>query len=519
MVSNVYTKNEILQTLASKGYFIDAYTLDTFFNKWNIEAIFEDEQGSEFFDKNTLEFVLNNLFTANDNQNMSQNAPQQNVKEQTTESSIDLMYPKSQQMSRAQEQIKEQIQGEESQQVQAQVPQQEFQQAPLTHLQYTMPQQPQAQQVPPQMYQQMPQVPPQMYQQMPNMQFQAPPQMQQVPQGGQASQAPFFQASQTSQAPIQNFGINDAETRDVLNNISLSDGSLLINKLDSDLNIDIAPIEPLAESNQQSVIEDTFSSHKKRTGLLEGAIQQINEQQASINKLVEKIEEVAIEAEATPPPSPLDELNEIIPSFEERAHAALEGKRIPPPDMEQNEGQHSVSESQQDELQAQVQEQEVSTEESKDEPVDITKPVETTIENNDNGDFDDITLLSDSLEAQEKFREYVMSEFAKKQDEIQQLQQQNNEFKLDISERTINMIARTMARKIAKHVSTICSADAKNNAQYEIVKEENQKLEQKNRDLEAQNKKLKLLLAESNKNLNSYKPLFFGFYRKVPPEQ
>ena len=47
MASNIYTKNEILQTLASKGYFIDVYTLNTFFTKWNIEAIFEDEQGGE----------------------------------------------------------------------------------------------------------------------------------------------------------------------------------------------------------------------------------------------------------------------------------------------------------------------------------------------------------------------------------------------------------------------------------------------------------------------------------------
>ena len=64
MASNIYTKNEILQALASKGYFIDVYTLNTFFTKWNIEAIFEDEQGGEFFDKNALDLVLNNLFNA-----------------------------------------------------------------------------------------------------------------------------------------------------------------------------------------------------------------------------------------------------------------------------------------------------------------------------------------------------------------------------------------------------------------------------------------------------------------------
>ena len=37
--------------------------------------------------------------------------------------------------------------------------------------------------------------------------------------------------------------------------------------------------------------------------------------------------------------------------------------------------------------------------------------------------------------------------------------------------------------------------------------------------LEDQNKKLRLLLAESNKNLNWYKPSVFGLYKKVPPGQ
>ena len=62
MTSNVYTKSEILKNLSDKGYFIDSYTLDTFFKKWQIEAIFEDEQGSEFYDKNALDTMLNNLF-------------------------------------------------------------------------------------------------------------------------------------------------------------------------------------------------------------------------------------------------------------------------------------------------------------------------------------------------------------------------------------------------------------------------------------------------------------------------
>ena len=68
MVSNVYTKSEILQKLAAKGYFIDTYTLDTFMKKWKVEAIFEDEQGAEFFDKNALDLILTNLFNAQSQQ-------------------------------------------------------------------------------------------------------------------------------------------------------------------------------------------------------------------------------------------------------------------------------------------------------------------------------------------------------------------------------------------------------------------------------------------------------------------
>ena len=132
----------------------------------------------------------------------------------------------------------------------------------------------------------------------------------------------------------------------------------------------------------------------------------------------------------------------------------------------------------------------------------------------DNGDFDDISLLSESLEAQEKFREYVVSELTKKNVDLTP----KNEFKLDISERTLNMIARSMAKKIAKHVSAICSQDAKSQAKLEDLEEENKRLEQKARHLEEQNKKLRLLLAESNKNLNSYKPSVFGLYKKVPPQ-
>ena len=45
MSSNVYSKNDILQSLAQEGFFVDFLTLDSFIAKFKLEAIFEDENG------------------------------------------------------------------------------------------------------------------------------------------------------------------------------------------------------------------------------------------------------------------------------------------------------------------------------------------------------------------------------------------------------------------------------------------------------------------------------------------
>ncbi len=324
MTSNVYTKNEILQNLASKGYFIDSYTLDTFFKKWQIEAIFEDEQGSEFYDKNTLDIVLNNLF------NMQKEKEEQEEKEKE----------KKEQEEREKEIIQSKIDS-------------------------------------------------------------------------------IIKQKEQSKTVI-----TDSETNNILNNISLSDGTPLINKMQDSIAID-----DLIKNESDVQLEDPVQPHpfkEKKMGILEGAMK-------------------------------TDE-NEI-------------SSQVP----------------------------------------DILPP---STDNNSN-DFDDISLLSESLEAQEKFREYVVSELAKKNVDLTP----KNGFKLDISERTLNMLARTMAKKIAKHVSLMCSQDAKAQAKLAGLEEQNKKLEQKARTLEEQNKKLKLLLAESNKNLNSYKPSIFGLYKKMPPNK
>ena len=324
MTSNVFTKKDILQNLASRGCFIDVYTLDAFFAKKKIEAIFEDSQGNEFFDNNALNMVIEGLFNSDAGQTQEVKKPQENI------------------ISNDNLEIKD-----------------------------------------------------------------------------------------------------DKETLDILNNISLSDGTPVIDKLENIQNIDIK--------------EDNIPLIQPQTDGLQEA-----QKEASTDN----------EATSNQAPSAVDSgiKNDIFD--------------IP-----------------QDEM--------------------FSQGMQT--DQQDAGSFDDITLLSESFEAQEKLRQYVMSELSRNNLDMSQQRPMpqspyNNEFKLDISERTLNMIARTMARKIAKYVGSIMAQDAKQSSKVAEYEEENRRLTQKTKELEEQNRKLRLLLAESNKNLNSYKPSIFGLYKKIDPK-
>lgn len=46
----MYTKEQILQYLNADNYFIDMKALELFINAWNVDAIYEDENGEEFYD-------------------------------------------------------------------------------------------------------------------------------------------------------------------------------------------------------------------------------------------------------------------------------------------------------------------------------------------------------------------------------------------------------------------------------------------------------------------------------------
>ncbi len=88
-----------------------------------------------------------------------------------------------------------------------------------------------------------------------------------------------------------------------------------------------------------------------------------------------------------------------------------------------------------------------------------------------------------------------------------------NAFKLDISENTLNMIARSIAKKITKQVDIFYSSDSDKMQKIALYEEQNQQLTTKLEESEKENQRLRLLLNEANHNLNLYKPTAFGLYK------
>jgi len=89
-----------------------------------------------------------------------------------------------------------------------------------------------------------------------------------------------------------------------------------------------------------------------------------------------------------------------------------------------------------------------------------------------------------------------------------------NAFKLDISHGTLDMIAKTIAKKIAVKLNSYYKLNStKQNAKLQLFRERTLELKEKNQILAEENKKLKLQLMETNEVLNSYKPSLFGLFK------
>lgn len=53
----MFNRESILKSLNTENYYIDKHSLDLFLGDWRIEAIYEDEEGLEFYDELALEKI------------------------------------------------------------------------------------------------------------------------------------------------------------------------------------------------------------------------------------------------------------------------------------------------------------------------------------------------------------------------------------------------------------------------------------------------------------------------------
>ena len=89
-----------------------------------------------------------------------------------------------------------------------------------------------------------------------------------------------------------------------------------------------------------------------------------------------------------------------------------------------------------------------------------------------------------------------------------------NAFKLDISNRTLDMIAKSIAKKIAVKLNDYYKLNSsKQEEKLKLFRDRTIDLKEKNQALAQENQKLKNTLMETRRDLNSYKPTIFGLYK------
>lgn len=398
MSSNLYSKNDILQRLAQEGFFVDFLTLDSFLSKYKLEAIFEDENGVEFFDQNAYDTLISNVIKRPEKKDTTPTVKPEieNLVSEPAFKFEDLNVQKEPEI------VNEPEIAEEAIEIKAQAKEDAIEPA-----------------------------------------------------------AEIKEEVKDIDSEIEPVGSDIAK---ILGKISLSDGTNVLDSI----------------NGQATETKEKEPEKENKEGLDDIKWHNWNE----ISGDLKDIKDTPLEIKET------QDVQNIEPDKKE-VQTQEDYWNTPTSSAETivQTGASGVSE----ESKAQIQQ------------------VLAETENED--DFDDIGLLSDSIQAQEKFQNYIVQELAKKNVDL--TPKVENAFKLDVSEKTLNMIARAIAKKIARQVSSIFSSESKNNPQLIQAQQRNKTLEKKVDMLEEENKKLKLLLVESNRNLSSYKPTFFGFYKFV----
>ena len=67
----MFTKEDILKKLNSDNYYIDMNALDTFIKEWQIDAIYENMEGVEFFDETSIAKIKKGISPSNPDKNFA----------------------------------------------------------------------------------------------------------------------------------------------------------------------------------------------------------------------------------------------------------------------------------------------------------------------------------------------------------------------------------------------------------------------------------------------------------------
>lgn len=487
MSSNVYTKDEIIQELASEGFFVDTFTLESFFKIWKIEAIFEDENGGEFFDQNVIKLVMEKLFNK-DNSNEDEhehntfesNSPQI-IEQVPTTPSLNLIDTKESSLSDKEKKpnvlqeniilddeiIKTPKAAIEEEQIKPMGALEALVQDEITIKENSK-----------------------------NTATEEPKESPKILPNEEIIDILDIKDSVLTKPkePQQDFERPCSITEQ--DEIEIKRDSLIV-PIDDDIQSDVQPSSQPArivllpdDEEAQKVLDEILLTDG--TPLVNEIDKMLNSKHQSSNA-VTKPDFDGIDL--------FDKFKDITKKEDEKKKApVLEPLGIT--DNDTNEDEKTFKENA------------FATDMVAD--TSAFDPVQDEVKHADNDDdFDDLSLLSESIEAQEKFRDYIVSELNKKNIDV--IPKNEISPDTDTAEKILSAIAKAVAKKITKQVSQMCANDAKYAAQIDEMKEKAAQLEIRNRELEKQNKKLRLLLTESNKNLNSYKPSIFGLYKKTIP--
>lgn len=479
---NALSKSAILTKLALDGYFIDLLTLNSFIKSWQIEAIYENEFGIEFFDNSSYLTILNNL---KDKYKKTKQSLETGLKEQFEAKEQQVLTPENEGVGKLSDTAKMPVEtpGANSEATAENEPEGQYsKKVSIEELVQTA-------------------------------------ENQNAMQPGSDNTPVSKENPNIIEPPCAPVGaVEDKESFEPAIEEAIMPKAMR--------NIKPGPVSPSSNINTEYMYEeDTITDE-----VYDFTQDEIEKADSLINKQKEIKEEPKKEEPAKETKGKDSELDlmQLAQTFAQNLTGAKEGEEVAPADLEDIFDSPSLE--QFEELQDYVEDvhpEYKSLEE--DVPLEgITaeikpQPVYNTPSN----------IQSGNLTA-ENVRDIIREEISRQnlnslpvpqngesiRDIVREIVKQTadvapqNAFKLDISNQTLNLIAKSIAKRIAVKLNDYYKINSsKQDAKLQLFRERTIDLKEKNQALVEENKKLRVLLLESNRNLNSYKPTIFGLFK------